>query len=335
MRALRVSRGEVFLDRAAPEPTPGPGEALIRPTLVGIGPADLAVVRGETRHEGVLGHQFVGVVEDAADPADRKAWAGRRVVADINVADRQSEAARRGLSIHDPARRVLGLRGLDGCLAERFVLPVRQLAGVPEGVPDEAAVFAEPLAAAVHASRIVRLEGRGFVTVLGDNLSALLCAQVMARLNHTVRILGERADRLAIAERWGVKQRQSREVGLRNDQDVVIECTGEAESVEFALGLVAPRGHVVLKTEPMPLPGAARREGPGPDLTPAILHEISLIGCRCGRVADAVAELAHEEASRRVDTGGLLTRRFGLDDAVAALRVASDAAEIKVAVEIR
>lgn len=329
MKAVRRRGTDVVLDPNAPEPTPDTGEALIRPSLAGIGPTDLAVARGEVEFEGVMGHQFVGEVVAVGPGADGR-WVGRRVVGNINIADSKSELARRGLGNHAPDRRVLGLRGRDGCFAERFTLPVSNLTEVPAGVDDERAVFAEPLAGAVHASRIVHLERKGFVTIVGDNLSALLCAQVMEPLNNTVRLLGRRPERFELAERWGVRHRHIDEVGLREDQDVVIVCTGSPADFASAVGMVRPRGKIVLRTEPIPLPGWTGPGGaPGFDLTPVIRNEIEIFGTRCGSVSDAIDALARGA----VDLTGLITKRVRLDDAIAGLRAAAEPDQIKVVIE--
>lgn len=331
MRALVRRNTDVLLAADHAEPTTGPGEVIVRPTLAAIAPADLAAARGEPADidfQGVLGHQFVGVVESVAD--ERSAdLVGKRVVADPFVVDPQSELARRGLARHEPARALIGLKNRDGCLAERIALPVGNLARVPDNVPDEHAVFAVPLAAAVHASRIVRLEGKKYVTVLGDSLQALLCAQVMAKLNHTVRLLATREDRLSIAERWGVRGRPVEDAGLRQDQDVVIDCTGDPAMVARAFAMARPRGAVVLKQEPLPLPGV-RSNTPGPDLTPVITNELELVGASLGRVAEAVAELS----AGALDLTGLITRKHKLDQGTQALRAAAEPDQLCVVVEI-
>ncbi len=333
MKAIVRRGGDVLLDSKCAEPSAAAGDAVVRPVLCGVSPADLAAARNEGRSgdgfQGVLGHQFVGVVESVAGERYQE-LVGKRVVSDVVVVDPKSELARRGLARHAPDRQLLGLLGRDGCFAEKVAIPAANLTVVPEGVSDDDAVFAEPLAAAVHASRIVRLEGKTFVTVLGDNLSALLCAQVMARLNHSVRLLGRREDRLAIAERWGVRRRPLEEAGLRQDQDVVIECTGEAEMVERAFAMVRPRGSVVLKREPLPLPGVKSGIVCGADLTPVVLNELEVVGASVGRVAEAVPELAEG----KIDLSGLITRRFSLDEGVAALRAAGEAGSIKVVIEV-
>lgn len=337
MRAIVRRESAVFLDRDCAEPGAlGPGDLLVRPTLCGVGQADVAVARGDIPHEGVLGHQFVGVVESAGESPRANDLVGARIVADINVADTAGELARRGLANHDPGRQVVGLRGRDGCFADRVVIPARNTARVPDGVTDDVAVFAEPVAAALHAGQITRLEGKNYVTVIGDNLSGLLCALVMTTLNQSVRLLGSRADRLRIAEKWGVRHRPSGEVGRRGDQDVVVVCTGLADDIELALGLVRPRGKIVLKTEPMPLPEPAgsgfRPIAPpssrGADLTAVVMNEIEVVGARCGRVADAIGLLERGV----LDPAPLITKRFKLDDGVAALRAASDPAALKVVI---
>jgi threonine dehydrogenase-like Zn-dependent dehydrogenase len=335
-RAVRKTGDDVFLDTGHAPPSPGVGEALVRPTLVAIGATDLVVARGAVPFEGVLGHQFTGVVE-AFGPGVSEAlgerFRGKRVVGNINAASADDPLAKRGLSNHAPGRRVLGLVNMDGCFADAFTIPVANLALVPEGVGDDAAVFAEPLAAAVHASRIVHLEGKGFVTVIGDTLSALLCAQVMEPLNNTVRLLGRRPERFERAEKWGVRHRHIDEVGLRGDQDVVIVCNGTNRDLGLAVRMVRPRGKVVLKTEPIPLPTAGERAedgGAGLDLTPIIRDEIEIYGARCGSVADAVGVLA----TGSVELASLITRRLKFDDAIAGLRAAADPDQIKVVLEI-
>lgn len=330
MKAVRKRGTDVLLDTDSPDPTPEQGCAIVRPTRLAVGPADLAAVRGEIDHEGVLGHRFVGVVELAPAGAGER-LTGKRVVGNINVADASSELARRGLANHDPERRILGLKNMDGCFAERFSIPASNLVPVPDAIDDDHAVFAEPLAAAVHASRIVHLEGKGFVTVLGDTLAALLCSQVMEPLNNTVRLLGHRPERFSLAEKWGVRHRHVEEVGLRADQDVVIVCTGSPADFARAARMVRPRGKIVLKAEPTPVPSAnpTRHDNADIDLTPIIENEIEVFGARCGSVADAIGQLS----AGAIDLTGLITKRFRFDDAIAAIRAAAEPEQNQVVID--
>lgn len=334
-----------------PHPAPVPGEAIVRPTLAALAPADAAAARGDTAFEGVLGHQFVGVVESTLprpgstrDADLAAALAGKRVVANINIVPLDAPLARRGLGNHAPERAVLGLYRRDGCLAQRVSIPLANLVPVPDSIPDEHAVFAEPLAAAIHASRIVNLEGKAYVTVLGDNLSAMLCAQVMAKLNRSVRVLAESDRRFHLCEKWAVRHRTLADVGLRNDQDVVIECTGRPDMVALAMRLARPRGSIILKREPLPLPAEpapppARDPAKPPtnqpknhplplDLTPVILNELELLGARCGNVAEAVDLLL----AGTLDLAALVTKPIPLQDAPGHLTRPSDTPHQPVAV---
>ena len=84
-----ASRGQLALVMTATGPVPrtdhplpprASNEATVRLEVAGVCATDLEIVRGYLGFTGVLGHEFVGVVEVAADPA----LIGRRVVGGIN-----------------------------------------------------------------------------------------------------------------------------------------------------------------------------------------------------------------------------------------------------------
>lgn len=321
MRALRFDGKRLFLDAATPEPAPTPGAAVIRPLRMGISAFDASLTAGSPAQPIIPGHEFVGIVESVAGEREiRSRWEGKRVVGSIGIVCAACDLCRAGLGHHCRARRTLGINGWDGCFAERFMLPVRNLVDVPAAVGDDQAVFAEPLAAAAHAAQLVRVEGKTYITVLGDGATALLCAQVFARRNASVRLLGAHASKIALCERWGIKHRHVSEPGRRADQDVVIDATGTGAGLALALEQVRPRGTILLL-------GHARADTPPLDLL--IDREISLVGSRGGAPADALALLSRAE----VDTLPLITRRAKLADAAAALRAATDPDQIKVLLE--
>jgi threonine dehydrogenase-like Zn-dependent dehydrogenase len=280
------------------EPAPGPGEAMVRTRRVAVwrpARADLGAIPGR---------DFVGVIDrlhDSADAGERRRLIGRRVVGLADIACTRCDLCRGGLSAHCRDRRTLGEAGAPGCLAERFAIPVRNLAVVPESVPDDRAVFALALAEAVHAAQQVRLEGGAFVTVVGDGVPALLCAQVLAARTPAVRVLGGDAERLALCEKWGVKHRHQSEAGRRRDQSAVVECTGAAAGFALATGLVRPRGTIVL----------AGGGPPGADLTPVADSEVVVVGARSGPLRDALALLA----GGSVDVLSLVGRRLKFEQA--------------------
>ena len=322
MRAVRRSNNEVYLDTNAPEPTIGDGQALIRPLRVLIAPTDVAVCSGVVDHEGILGHQFVGVVEACAD----EGWVGKRVVGNIHINAPQSPLARRGLGNHDPERSILGLRGRDGCLCDHFVLETRNLYAVPDSIDDEHACLSFALARAIHAGQVAHIQGKPFVSVLGAGLVGLLSAQVMSQKNASVRLLSSSPDRLELCAKWGVKHRALHEVGRRHDQDVVIETSGKREALGDALRMVRPLGTIVLAGSPVPLVNE-----PIPvDHALIADKEIRLVGARCGQVNEGIGVMSSGE----IDLSGLVTKRYRFDDAIAAIRAASDDDQIAVIVQM-
>jgi alcohol dehydrogenase len=141
-----------------PKPRLRPGWALVRVRLAGICNTDIEILRGYHSFDGTLGHEFVGDVVGVASAKD-KDWIGRRVVGEINLAcaglgfrhpgqRKMCSYCRRRTPTHCARRRVLGILGHDGAFAEFLALPVLNLHRVPSGIPDDAAVFTEPLAAA-------------------------------------------------------------------------------------------------------------------------------------------------------------------------------------------
>jgi len=347
LRAIRFDGTKAVLDGRAEPPVPLQGEAVIRPSRVGISSFDAQYAAGapadSPREPITLGHEFAGVVEslhESAEPALRKRWEGKRVVASPIVVCGRCDMCKGGLPNHCRSRRTLGVAGWDGCLADRFKLPVRNLVEVPASVGDDQAVLATPLGAALHAANIVRIEGKPYVTVLGDGVDALLCAQVMVKLNASVRVLGLRPEKFTLCEKWGIKHRHSAEAGRRHDQDIVVDCTGTPTGLALALQLVRPRGKVVLcataspsgATASPPLGAASRASAPDKplDLSPLVENEIELLGARCGNPADAIARLAAGE----FDVLPLITRRVRFADALGALKLAADPDQLKVVIEM-
>ena len=323
MRALVLKDRQVKVVSNYPDPKPQAREAVIRPLRMGICATDLELARGYMGFTGVLGHEFVGVVEKVESSKDAK-WVGKRVVGSINCVCGKCDMCKAGLREHCRNRTVLGIAGRDGVFAERFTLPVYNLMEVPSAVDDDQAVFTEPVAAACQILRQLTVEGRPYITVLGDGRLGLLCAQVMSQLNATVRVVGKHPEKLALCEKWKVKQRLLKDVGLRADQDIVVDCTGRADGLAIAMKMVRPRGKIVLKTTVTPDP-----QVPGADLSTLVINEIQVIGSRCGPFPEALSLLAKGQ----VDVLSLISRRCKLADAVDALKTATRKDVIKVLLE--
>ena len=247
---------------------------------------------------GVLGHEFVGIVEECHDTD----WVGKRVVGEINCKPGVPDPR------HHPERSVLGILGRDGVMAERFGLPVENLLEVPASVPDEAAVFVEPLAAAYQiAEQIPQLPER--VLVLGDGKLGSLCALSLADMGCSVTLVGKHAKKLSAVERL-VATRLLDRLGSES-YPLVVEATGSPSGLACALEHVQPKGTVILKTTV-----AAPHQL---DLSSIVINEIQVLGSRCGRFQPALQALTEQ----RIDPSFLIEATYLLDDALAAFEHAS------------
>lgn len=287
MRALVVDqadRGNVKLDENYPDPSPAPGEVLVRVDLAGICSTDLEIARGYMGFSGVLGHEFVGTVVRGSD-----ALSGRRVVAEINCVGPDSAARDADERKHAPGRTTLGIAGRNGAFAEYLVVPAENCHEVPVEVSDRQAVFVEPLAAACQVVKDHPV-GRGQrVAVIGTGRLGLLCAQVLATRRCRLDVVGRNPRTIAMCRELGPHAVESEQIKPKADYDLVVECTGAADGLRLALQLVRPRGTIVLKST---YAGAA-----DVDLSPIVINEIKLAGNRCGPF-DAALRLLREKRVR-------------------------------------
>ena len=314
MNAL-VFDGQLRLERTYTSPSPPPGEARIRTTLAGICNTDLEIVHGGyAGFRGILGHEFVGVVDRAEDPV----LVGQRVVGEINVSCGACETCRAGRPSHCPHRTALGIRGRDGVLAGYVCLPVRNLHPVPEGIPDREAVFVEPLAAACEILEQIHVSPTQRVVVLGDGKLGLLVAQVLALTGCDLTVVGRHVEKLAILAARGISTQIGTE-GLARI-DLVVECTGQAGGFETARRLVRPRGTLVLKSTYAGLVET--------DLSSLVVDEIHLLGSRCGPFPAALRLLDQ----KLVDVEPLIEAEYPLEAGLAAFAHARRRGTLKVLV---
>jgi threonine dehydrogenase-like Zn-dependent dehydrogenase len=313
MQALRFD-GTNAAVRDCPEPEPRPGWAVVDVRLAGVCNTDLEICRGYMGFTGILGHELVGVVSDGPE-----AWKGKRVVSEINFACGACETCGRGLGRHCPARTVMGILAADGAMAERVRVPIANLHEVGQGVSDEAAVFAEPLAAAFEILEQVHVTAATRCTVLGDGKLGLLIAQVLHQHGAPVLAVGKHLDKMAILSARGVRTALLSDWD-RAKADVVVEATGTAAGLELAIAATAPRGTLVLKST------VAERSSLS--LSPIVIHEIAVVGSRCGSFPPALRALE----ARSIDTASLISARYPLGRADEALRCAAEPGARKVLV---
>ena len=115
MKALMFD-GQARVVEDYPMPKRKSGEVLIRVLKAGLCRTDLEIIKGYLEFQGILGHEFVGVVEDGPD----KSLIKKRVAGEINITCGNCGYCQKGLASHCANRSVLGIKDKDGCFAEYF-----------------------------------------------------------------------------------------------------------------------------------------------------------------------------------------------------------------------
>ena len=317
MRALTLRSGLEYCEQY-PAPTPADGEAVVRVIQAGICATDLQLVQGYMGFQGVPGHEFVGIVQEAPHHTD---LIGKRVVGEINAACRACPVCQAGRPTHCPHRTTLGIDRRDGAFADFLSLPVENLYPLPDEITNDQAVFTEPLAAACQILEQVPIDPTDRILVIGDGKLGLLCAQVLHRTPCRLTVLGHHPEKLQILAARGIDTNQA-PASLSPGFDIVVEATGTAGGFKLACEYVRPRGTIVLKS--------TYHGQTAVDMTALVVHEITVVGSRCGPFPTAIS-LLRENA---IDVQSLIHKRFPLEQATDAFEHAATKGVLKVILEM-
>ena len=294
--------------RDVPRPETG-DETLVRVTLSGICNTDIELTRGYYPFRGIPGHEFVGLTED-----------GRRVVGEINAVCGTCHPCRHGRPTHCERRSVLGIVNRNGAHAEYLSLPARNLHEVPDTVPDEEAVFVEPIAAALEIQQQLRIEPADRVLVVGDGKLGQLIARTLALTGCRLTVLGRHRAKLDLLQEAGIAT--TTVAPEPRSADVAVECSGSPEGFAIARKALRARGTLVMKST---YAGELTVNA-----SSLVVDEITLVGSRCGPFAPAIQLLAQ----RRIDVKPLISARYALPDALEAFEHAQRPGVMKVLLAI-
>jgi threonine dehydrogenase-like Zn-dependent dehydrogenase len=265
-------------------------------------------------HTGVLGHEFVGVVEKSDDPN----LVGKRVVGEINSGCKKCDYCSKGLERHCPNRTVLGILNRDGAFAEYLSLPTKNLHTIPDSISDKQAVFVEPLAAAFEIEEQLQIEKDKKIAIIGDGRLGQLIVRVL-KLNHTnLTCFGRHENKLKMLQEIGIKTKTAISTTDEHTFDVVVEATGREGGFLDTMRLVKPRGTIILKSTI-----ASKNKL---DFAPAIVNEITIVGSRCGPFRPAINALA----SGMISVDDLVSQVYSLSDYQKAFEAASKSENLKI-----
>jgi L-iditol 2-dehydrogenase len=209
-----------------------------------------------------------------------------------------------------------------------WIVATGGLVRIPDDIPFEQASFIEPVNTCFKAVRLLRLEPDETVLVMGQGPIGILLAALARRTGATVLTSDLYAERHAIAAKFGLDW----PLDARGDvvaaakaategrgADVVLVAVGADALIATAMQAIRPGGRVMLF--------ASTQHGEAPfDPAAVCMDEKTLMGSYSSSVAmnDEVAELVfggYRDGS--FDLTRLISHRFGLEQAVAAIDLAS------------
>ncbi|QYX30137.1 MDR/zinc-dependent alcohol dehydrogenase-like family protein [Sphaerospermopsis torques-reginae] len=316
MKALWLENKELQLKTDLPIPEPPEGEALVKVLRAGICNTDLELIRGYYPYKGILGHEFVGVVEQGSEHLINK-----RVVGEINAACGYCRFCLQGVPIHCENRTVLGIVNRNGAFAEYLCLPEKNLHLVPNNVSTDAATFTEPIAAALEIQEQVKITPNEKVLVVGDGKLGQLIAQTLALTGCDLLVVGRHKDKLQNLENRGIKTGLADDIKDRSF-DISVDCTGNPDGFATALRALRPRGTLVLKS--------TYAGNLSVDMSSLVVDEITLIGSRCGPFSPALELLAKNQ----IDVTPLIQYHYPLSEGLAAFAKAQTKGVLKVLLEM-
>lgn len=316
MRGLWLENNQLELRNDIPEPEIKEGEARVRVLSAGICNTDLELIRGYYPYKGILGHEFVGIVEEG--PKD---LINKRVVGEINAACGHCRFCLRNEPTHCENRSVLGIVNRNGAFADYLSLPTENLYSVPDNIPTEVATFTEPIAAALEIQAQIKIHPQDKVLVVGDGKLGQLVAQTLSTTDCDLLAVGRHDKKLANLRARGIKTGKSEDIQERTF-DIAVECTGNAQGFVMAQKALRPRGTLVLKS--------TYAGNLSLDASAIVVDEITLIGSRCGRFAPALELLAQE----KIDVQPLIDARYSLSQGIAAFERAQIKGTQKVLLNI-
>lgn len=316
MRALELQGSELRFRTDYPIAEVPAGSTRVNVIQAGICETDLQLIAGYMGFSGVLGHEFVGVAESGK-------FAGQRVVGEINCVCGTCEMCSRGLGNHCPNRSVIGILNHDGAFADSLIVPENNLHAVPDSMSNDLATLVEPVAAAMQIPEQVSLPSETRAAVVGDGRLGNLCAQVLRNNGCEVLVVGKHEPKLAAFASLEMKTCLLTDVATHGRSfDVVVDCAGSSSGLQTALGLVRPRGTIVMKTT---VAGEHQTS-----LASIVIDEINLIGSRCGPFGKAIDAISQN----RFELTNFVSGRFAIENYEAAFQRAQEKDTLKVVIKM-
>ncbi|WP_207481876.1 galactitol-1-phosphate 5-dehydrogenase [Arenibaculum pallidiluteum] len=256
MRAIVLhSPGDIRLENR-PDPVPEPGHVVVRVSSVGVCGSDLPrmLVKGAWKMPLITGHEFSGRITAIGDGVEGWSLGELVAIAPLLPCRRCSQCATGNFS-RCTDYDYFGSRR-DGAYAEFVAVPVGNLIKAPQHVDPRAIAMTDPASIALHA-----IWKAGGVTV-GQTAAVVGCGPIGLFAIQWLRLLGASEviavdvseEKLALAREAGASVCVlSRDVAGHHAQAaVVVEAVGLDATINSAIMLAGPGGHVTFIGIPVP-----------------------------------------------------------------------------------
>ena len=316
MYAIWLENKELSVREDIPVPGRLSGEALIRVLRAGICNTDIELTRGYYPFAGVLGHEFVGLVEEGPDE-----WVGQYVVGEINAVCGKCTSCLDLRRTHCTNRTVLGIYNRDGVFAEFAAIPIENLHVVPSTLSIDTATFTEPLAAALQIQSQLKIDKRDCVMVLGAGKLGQLIARSLALTGCDLHVFDRNESKLNVLSNMGIS---TGHVDTIPDSvfDISVECTGSPDGFNIARRSLRPLGTLVMKS--------TYASNLTLDVSDLVVDEITLIGSRCGPFDLALDMLINKQ----IEVEDLIHARYPLREGLDGFETAKQPGILKVLLDI-
>ena len=321
-----------------PVPEIGTGEVLVRIDTCGICGTDLKKIHsGSHAAPRIFGHEMAGTVAAIGQGVSGFA-VGDRVMAFHHVPCGVCFYCRKGTfaqcETYKKVGTTAGFAAAGGGFAEYirvmdWIVASGGLVKIPDDIPFEQAAFIEPVNTCFKAIRLLELEADDTVLVIGQGSIGILLAALARRTGATVLTSDLYIERHRIAAAYGL----DRPIDAREDvaaaaraategrgADVALVAVGADSLIALAMEAVRPGGRVMLF--------ASTQHGTaGFDPAAVCMDEKTLMGSYSASVAiqDEGVQLVFEGyRDGTLDLTRLISHRFGLEEAVAAIELASN-----------
>jgi len=320
-----------------PVPSIGPGELLIKIATCGICGTDLKKIHmGSHSAPRIFGHEMAGIVAQVGEGVTGYA-VGDRVVSFHHVPCGECYYCRKNTPSQCPlylkTGATAGFAPSGGGFAEYiramdFLVARGGVVKIPDGVPFEQAAFVEPLNTVLKGVKLLNLAADDTVLVIGQGPIGLMHAALAARTGARVLTSDLFPERHAIAARYGLKnpihagtedvvKRVFAETEGRGADAVIIAVGGNA-LIKTAMDAVRPGGKVMLF--------AQTQHGEATfDPAAVCVDEKTLLGSYSSSfpLMDEVTGIVFGGYRNGFDLTRLISHRFPLEEAVAAIEIAS------------